>query len=77
MEDEFVEKSRDFMQDYYGYYAVATWESYGDEIEINYFPKREKNFVIKENGFDSQLIIELKRVQGNLVNTRGHYSFEE
>ena len=77
MEDEFVEKSRDFMQDYYGHYAVATWESYDDEIEINYFPKREKNFVIKENGFDSQLIIELKRVQGNLVNTRGHYSFEE
>ena len=77
MEDEFVEKSRDFMQDYYGHYTVATWESYGDEIEINYFPKREKNFVIKENGFDSQLIIELKRVQGNLVNTRGHYSFEE
>ena len=23
--------------DYYGYYAVVTGESYGDEIEINYF----------------------------------------
>ena len=49
----------------------------GNEIEIIFFQKREKNFVIKENDFDSQLIIELKRVQGNLVNTRGHYSFEE
>ena len=49
----------------------------GNEIEIIFFQKREKNFLIKENDFDSQLIIELKRVQGNLVNTRGHYSFEE
>ena len=40
MEDEFVEKSRDFMQDYYEHYAAVTWESYGNEIEINYFPKR-------------------------------------
>ena len=49
----------------------------GNETEIIFLQKREKNFVIKENDFDSQLIIELKRVQGNLVNTRGHYSFEE
>ena len=77
MEDGFVEKSRDFMQDYYGHYAVVTGESYGDETEISYFQKTEKYFVTKENNFDSQLIIELKRVQGNFVNTRGHYSFEE
>ena len=38
--------------DYYGYHAVVSGKSYGDEIEINYFQKREKNFVIKEN--DSQ-----------------------
>ena len=61
-----------FKGDFYGYYAVVMGESYGDEIEISYFQKREKNFVIKENNFDSWLIIELKRVQGNLVYTRGH-----
>ena len=77
MEDEFVEKLRDFMQDCYGYYSVLTGESYGDEIKINYFQKRGKNFVTKKNDFGSQLIIELKRVQGNLVNTRGHHNFEE
>ena len=57
---------------YYGNYAVLTGESYGSEIKIDYFQK-EKNFVIKENGFDSRIIIQLKRVQGN----PGHYSFEE
>ena len=51
-----------FKGDFYGYYAVVMGESYGDEIEISYFQKREKNFVIKENNFDSWLIIELKRV---------------
>ena len=62
MEDEFVEKSRDFIQGDYGNYAVVTGKSYGDEIEIKYFQKRENNFVIKENDYDSQLIVELKRV---------------
>ena len=77
MEDEFDEKLRDFMQGYFGYYAVVTGECYGDEVEINYFQKREKNLVIIENDFDSQVIIELKSAQGNLVNTIVHYSFEE
>ena len=59
------------------FYAFVTGESYGDEIESNCFAKQEKNFVLKENDMDSQLIADLKRVQGTLVNTRGHYSFEE
>ena len=42
MEDEFGEKSREFMQDYYEHYAVVTEESYGDEIEINYFRKDKR-----------------------------------
>ena len=62
MEDEFDEKLRDFMQDYFGHYAVLTGECYGDEVEINYLQKREKNLVIIENDFDSQVIIELKSV---------------
>ena len=39
MEHEFVEKSRNFIHDYYGHYAVVTGESYG-EIEIDYFQKK-------------------------------------
>lgn len=35
-----------------GFYAVVIAESYGDEIEINYFQKSEKSFVIKKNDFD-------------------------
>ena len=66
MEDKFVKKPRDFIQDDYEHYAVVTGKGYGDEIEINYFQKRENNFVIKENDYDSQLIIELKRVQRTL-----------
>ena len=37
-----VEKSRDFIQDYYGNYADVTGESYGDKIEIHYFQKKRK-----------------------------------
>ena len=66
---DFVKLIKD---DYYGNYAVLTGESYRGEIKIDYFQK-EKNFVIKENGFDSRLIIQLKKVQGN----PGHCSFEE
>ena len=35
-----------------GIMQLLTGESYGDEIEIIYFQKREKNFVIKENDFN-------------------------
>ena len=66
---DFVKLIKD---DNYRNYAVLTGQSYGSEIKIDYFQK-EKNFVIKENGFDSRLIMQLKRVQGN----PGHYSFQE
>ena len=35
-----------------GIMQLLTGESYGDENEIIYFQKREKNFVIKENDFN-------------------------
>ena len=57
------------MQNYYEHYAVVTGESYGDEIEINDFQKREKNFVIKKNHSDSQLIVELQKLQGSFKRT--------
>ena len=47
-----------------GYYAVITGESYGDEIEINYFEKRERHFVLKENDMDSHQSPDLELVDG-------------
>ena len=38
--------------------------------------RKEKRTLYKSD-FDSQLIVELRRVQRNLVNTRVHYSSEE
>ena len=61
---------------YVDYYAVVTGLSYGNELEINYFVKREKYYVLKDNGLDSRLIEDLKLVAGALINTRGHYTFE-
>ena len=75
MEDEFVEKSRDFMQDYYGHCAVVTQECYGDETVSIIFRKEKRT--LYENDFDSLLIVEVGRVQQNLLNTRVHYSSEE
>ena len=59
-----------------GYYAVITEESYGDEIEINYFEKRQCYYVLKENNLDSCTQTDLELVKGVLINTRGHYRFE-
>ena len=36
-----------------GYYRAITGESYGNEIEINYFEKRQHYYVLKENDMDS------------------------
>ena len=35
------------------YCAVVTGLSYGNELEINYFVKREKYYVLKDNDLDS------------------------
>ena len=59
-----------------GYYPVITEESYGDEIEINYFEKRQRYYVLKENDMDSRTQTDLELVEGVLINTRGHYRFE-
>ena len=61
---------------YVDYYAVVTGLSYSNELEINYFVKREKYYVLKDNDLDSRLIEDLKLVAGALINTRGHYTFE-
>ena len=50
-------QTRDFVKvvkgNFRGYYAVITEESYVDEIEINYFEKRQRSYVLKENDMDS------------------------
>ena len=61
---------------YVNYYAVVTGLSYGNELEINYFVKREKFYVLKDNDLDSRSIEDLELVAGALINTRGHYTFE-
>ena len=45
-----------------GYYAVVTESSYGDELEINYFEKKEKWWTLKENDLDSTEINDLQKV---------------
>ena len=59
-----------------GYYAVITEESYGDKIEIKYFEKRQGYYVLKENDVDLRTQTDLELVDGVLINTRGHYRFE-
>ena len=57
-------------------YAVITEERYSDETEINYFEKRQHYYVLKENDMDSHTQTDLELVEGVLINTRGHYRFE-
>ena len=59
-----------------GYYAVITEESYGGKIEIKYFEKRQGYYVLKENDVDLRTQTDLELVDGVLINTRGHYRFE-
>ena len=57
-----------------GYFAILTDKSYGDEFEIQYFQKKEKWWILKENDFDSCLENELKPVKGR-IDERSHYFF--
>ena len=57
-----------------GYFAVVTDKSYGAEFEIQYFRKKEKWWILKENDFDSRLANELKPVKGR-IDERSHYFF--
>ena len=57
-----------------GYFAVVTDKSYGAEFEIQYFRKKEKWWILKENDFDSSLANELKPVKGR-IDERSHYFF--
>ena len=59
-----------------GYYAIVTGESYGEELEIQYFEKKEKWWVLKEHDLDSRPQTELRRVTKARVDRRMHYFFE-
>ena len=58
------------------YYAIVTAESYGEELEIQYFEKKEKWWVLKEHDFDSHPQTKLRRVTRARKDRRMHYFFE-
>ena len=58
---------------YLGYYAIVTGESYGEELEIQYFEKKEKWWVLKEHDLDSRPQTELRRVTKARVDRRMHF----
>ena len=55
------------------YYAVATGMSYGDEIEIKYFKRRVRYYVLCENDLDSRPIKDVQKAVGKMMNSREHY----
>ena len=59
------------------YFAFITGVSYGDEIEIKYFEKRGRYYILRENDLDSRYKQEKQLVAGILHKTRSHYSFQE
>ena len=59
------------------YFAFITGVSYGDEIEIKYFEKRGRYYILWENDLDSRYKQEKQLVAGILHKTRSHYSFQE
>ena len=59
-----------------GYYAMVVGESYGEELEIQYFEKKEKWWVLKEFDFDSRPQTDLRGVGKARVDRRMHYFFE-
>ena len=52
-------------------------ESYGDEMEIKYFEKKEKWWVLKDSDMDSIEPENLKLVNNFKVDGRSHYFFLE
>ena len=64
---------------YAGFYAVVLARSYGDELEIQYFEKKQglpyRNYwVIKENDLDSREAADLEKVKPKIDN-RNRYLF--
>ena len=57
------------------YYAVATGLSYEDKIEINNFKKRDHHYALCENDLDSHPIRNLQKIDGKMMNSSDHYSF--
>ena len=63
-----VEKSRDFIQTYYGHYADVTGESYGDKTEIHYFQKKRKELCHRGKWLWLSIDHGVKKGAKNLVN---------
>ena len=61
---------------YKGYYATIIDKSYGDEWEIQYYEKRFKWYVLKDNDHDSRGEEDMCKVCASLDN-RNHATFSK
>ena len=59
---------------YKGYYETIIDKSYGDEWEIQYYEKRFKWYMLKDNDYDSRVEEDMCKVCASLDN-RNHAIF--
>ena len=59
-----------------GYYAIITSNSYGGEVEIQYFQKQSRWWILKENDLDSMDPSDLEVIEKKVtIDNRSHYWF--
>ena len=63
-------------QPYVGLYAVVINESYGDEMEIQYFEEKYGKWVLKDGDLDSREPSEMMKVDAE-VDGRRQYTFSK
>ena len=62
------------------FFGVALGDSYGDEVEINYFKEMHgkpygRYWVLEPNDKDSRTNDEVQKVEPNLIDGRGRFVF--
>ena len=60
-----------------GYYASVIGESYGDELEIQYFERCQGKYTLKEHDLDSREAGDLKKVSVSSVDVLGRFLFTQ
>ena len=80
LEDDGNSKTGDYVKivkgSFNGLYATVLGESYGDEIEIQYFEKKFGKWIVKDKDVDSREPDDLIKVAGQ-VDKRDRYTFSE
>ena len=81
-DDEEAIKVEDYVKivkgSFLGYYACVIGDSYGDEIEIQYFEKKydtSGKFLLKDNDFDSRECNELVKVSVKEIDGQQKFTF--